>query len=343
MGGDILYRTQLKGQGQAAKLLDETGEFRPNIFRASLRGHALRLFGGMTDENSANRLVDELFGGVRGQGTVGLLSMNFRDSSLILSSFGRGAFAQPTYEVEGELSWLLTQKLPNTQQQETLAKLVKALTRFAMLLGGFGKSWRRADHRLFFPEYYEGANEGRKSLIGCHWQWLGERSLRSDVPVRKLESVGSFIEEVRQIAREWMQLRGISLNPAQCNPWREAWHPENVQVWGRLANDAEDCEAIHWLHSPYRKAIPTAKITEGSIYCSHITGQVGQVGRLWHRMFPFVRLVRNSSEPDSRPIPKQTHQYFELLTFFGDRSPKSADFLNFLQSQPNSFQPLWSH
>jgi CRISPR-associated protein Cmr6 len=32
--GEILYRARLKGQGQAAKLIDGTGEFRPNIFRA---------------------------------------------------------------------------------------------------------------------------------------------------------------------------------------------------------------------------------------------------------------------------------------------------------------------
>ena len=72
---------------------------------------------------------------------------------------------------------------------------MKALTCFAMLLGGFGKSWRRADHRLFFPEYYPNffndTGEDRKPLIGCHWQWLGERALLGDVQVRKLETLGN--------------------------------------------------------------------------------------------------------------------------------------------------------
>lgn len=342
-GKDILYRAQLKGQGQAAKLIDGTGEFRPNIFRASLRGHALRIFGGMTNEQNANRLVEELFGGVKGQGTVGLLSMNFRDSSLILSTFGRGSYKQPTYEVEGELTWLLVRELPNAEQQEALTKLVKALTRFAMLLGGFGKSWRRADHRLFFPEYYEGENEGRKPLIGCHWQLSGERALRFDVPVRKLEAVSSFIEEVRQTAASWMQLRGVTLNPDERTPWREAWHPDNVQVWGRIAEEAEDSEASRWLHGPYREAIPRAKIPEGSIYRSSITGQVGQIGRIWHRMYPLVRLVRIPNQPDSKPIPRPTTQYFELLTFFPDESAESCDLLKFLQSGQTIFQRLWSH
>ena len=120
--------------------------------------------------------------------------------------------------MEGELVWLLAGELPSTEQQEALTKLVKALTRFAMLLGGFGKSWRRADHRLFFPEYYKGGNEGRKPLIGCHWQWSGERSLRLDIPVRKLEAVSSFIEEVCQTAANWMQLRGVTPNPDRRTP-----------------------------------------------------------------------------------------------------------------------------
>jgi CRISPR-associated protein Cmr6 len=342
-GGDILYRVQLKGQGQAAKLIDGTGEFRPNIFRASLRGHALRIFGGMTNEQNANRLVEELFGGVKGQGAVGLLSMNFRDSSLILSTFGKGSYKQPTYEVEGELTWLLTRELPNTEQQEALTKLTKALTRFAMLLGGFGKSWRRADHRLFFPEYYEGENEGRKPLIGCHWQFSGERSLRFDVPVRRLEAVSSFIEQVRQTAASWMQLRGVTPNPDLRTPWREAWHLDKVQVWGRIAEEAEDSEASRWLHGPYREAIHLARIPESSIYRSSITGQVGQIGRIWHRMYPLVRLVKIPNQPDSKPIPKPTAQYFELLTFFPEDSAESRALLKFLQSGQTTFQRLWSN
>jgi CRISPR-associated protein Cmr6 len=301
----------------------------------------LRLFGGMTDENTANRLVEELFGGVKGQGTVGLLSMSFQDCRLELGTFGRGAYEQPTYEVEGELIWLLTQKL-TPPEQEALKKLVAALTRFGMLLGGFGKSWRRADHRLFFPEYYEGKDGEKKPLIGCHWQWLGERSLLLDVRVRKLEKIGEFIDEVRQIAADWLQLRGAVWHPKHYTSWREAWHPDNVQVWGRLATDPEDYEAIRWLHGAYQEAVPSARVSEGSIYRSSVTGQVGQVGRIWHRMYPKVRLVRNCQEPNSQLIPKETRQYFELLTIFPDDSPESRNFLKFLQSQQAIFQLLWS-
>ncbi|WP_017315178.1 hypothetical protein [Mastigocladopsis repens] len=340
--GNVIYRTCLKGQGQAAKLIDGdgTGEFRANIFRAALRGHALRLFGGLTDAEMADRIVDNLFGGVRGGATVGLLGMSFRDSRLDMESFGSGNYSTPTYNVEGDLVWLLNRKLENPEHKEALTKLVASLTQFAMVLGGFGKSWRRADHRLFYEEYYE---NGYKPLIGCHWQWLGERSLSRDVQVRKLEQVGGFINRVRQTAQDWMQLQGMTPNPAQKAAWREAWHPSTVQVWGREADSKEDSEAIFWLHKPYQEEIRGVQ-PEGSIYRSSVTGQMGQIGRLWHRMYPFVRLVKNPEDPDGKPIPRTTPKYFELLTLFPDDSTESRQFVQFLNSQqnrPRGFKKLW--
>lgn len=337
--GNILYQGRIKGQGQAAKLIDGTGEFRANVFRAALRGHALRIFGGLTNAEMADQIVNNLFGSVQGKGNIGLLGMSFRDSHLEIDTFGRGSYAQPTYNVEGELVWLLASQLANSQQEDVLKKLVADLTRFAMLLGGFGKSWRRADHRLFYEEYYE---EGYKPLIGCHWQWLGERSLIRDVQVRKLEQVGEFITKVQQTAQDWMQLQNIAPNPREKAPWREAWHPQNVQVWGRQANEPEDSEAIFWLHGPYQEAISRLQ-PEGSIYRSSITGQMGQIGRLWHRMYPLVRLVKDPKNPN-KPIPKTTPGYLELLTLFEDNSPESKQFVQFLNSQqnrPKGFEKLW--
>jgi CRISPR-associated protein Cmr6 len=334
--GEILYRARLKGQGQAAKLIDGTGEFRPNIFRAAIRGHALRIFGGLTDERTAETLVKTLFGGIQGGTFVGLLSMAFHDTRLELGEFGQGSYAQPTYSVEGDLLWMLTRDLPDKQKQ-ALTKLIEALTRFAMVFGGFGKSWRRADHRLVHPEYYD---QGYKPLIGCHWEWSGKRSQIRDVRVRKLEKVGDFIEEVRQIAREWMELQSITPQPGNYANWREAWHPDNVQVWGRETDGIEDSEAVKWLHGPYREAIPSAGIPEGSIYRSSVTGRMGQIGRLWHRMFPKVRLVKDPENP-KKPKPLVTRQYFELVTLFPDQSSESDELLNFLESQQKLFKKLW--
>ncbi|MEL7036816.1 MAG: RAMP superfamily protein [Cyanobacteria bacterium J06592_8] len=332
-----LYSTVLKGQGMAPKLLNGEGEFRPNIFRGAIRGHALRIFGGLTNADQAVELVETLFGGVQGQGSVGLLGMNFQAKSLEINPFGRGSYEVPAYNVEGKLNWILTQSLPDSQQKG-LTDLIKALTRFAMMFGGFGKSWRRADHRLFYPEYY---NEDRKPLIGCHWQWSENLALLNDVKVRNLDKAGAYIDYVRQVAMDWMELQGVTPTPNHyAENWREAWHPEQVQVWGRLADEAEDSRAIHWFHQPYRRGDRQFRIQEGTIYESHLTGEVSQVGRIWHRMYPMVILKKNPENP-KKPIPKRTPKYLEFLTFFSDSSPDSHKFLDFLNSEQQAFQKLW--
>ena len=56
--GDLIFQCGLSGQGPAAKLLDDTAEFRPTMFRAAIRGMALRLFGGISDGNTAMAAVD---------------------------------------------------------------------------------------------------------------------------------------------------------------------------------------------------------------------------------------------------------------------------------------------
>ncbi|NEO54058.1 MAG: RAMP superfamily protein [Okeania sp. SIO3B5] len=339
----VLYSCRLHGRGMAPKLLNGTGEFRPNMLRATIRSHALRIFGGLTDAKTAQNLVQELFGGVDGDGAVGLLGMKFETTSIKIGEFGKGAYAVPTYDVEGKLTWLLTRNENVSEAKiELLPKLIKGLTRFAMVFGGFGKSWRRADHRLFFPEYYDSDND--KPLIGCHWSWKGERSLLNDVRVRNLARVGEFIEkEVLQVAIDWMKLQqNVTLTPDNCAEWREAWHPKRVQVWGRLATEAEDCEAVRWLHEPYRQKLGR-HIQEGSIYQSSVTGFVGretQIGRLWHRMYPVVGLKKNPDNPN-KPIIGKSRKFLELLTLFPDDSEEFEDFLHFLESEQKMFQLLW--
>lgn len=343
--GKSLYSTRLKGQGMAPKLLDGTYEFRPNIFKAAIRGHALRIFGGLTDEQSAERAVAQLFGGTEEQGgTVGLLSLAFREEKLKLDSFGRDARQVGTYEVEGSLSWRLTRALP-PEQQSSLKLLIQALTCFGMVLGGFGKSWRRADHRLFYRDYYEGG--ASKSLIGCHWQWNGKSALLRDVRVRKLGQVGAFIDNVRKLATDWLISQEYScVSGNYAKGWQEAWHPDRVQVWGRDADDADDSVAIAWFHQPYIQGNRRDGIPTGSIYKTEIAGwsakkgQDSKVGRIWHRMYPVVRLDPDPQNPD-RKLASPTPRFLELLVFFPDGSEVSEQFLDFLASDRTDFRCLW--
>jgi len=340
--GNLLYKCHLTGQGQAPKLLDsEDGEFRPNIFRSAVRGHALRIFGGLTGDQTAEDLVDTLFGGVRGEGTQGLLAIAFKSSRLEIEPF-RAGYDEPTYQVTGELRWLLTQSLA-AAQQECLKKLIRSLMRFTMLFGGFGKSWRRADHREFYKNYYQ---RQKKPLIGCHWQWRGN-SLSEAIPVRSLNHVAPFIEALQQTAREWMSLQGVTANPNHKATWREIWHPENVEVWGRIAEDEDDSLAIQWFHQPYQRHDRRVGQSELSIKRSSMTGSIGQVSRIWHRMYPKVIPGTNPEDPNGRKVPRRTTEYLELLTIFPDDSDECQDFLGFLDQQAetasseNPFQRLW--
>lgn len=334
----IVYRAKLKGQGQAAKLIDDTGEFRPNIFRAALRGHALRIFGGLTDSKIAEELVENLFGGIQNKdSTVGLLGFQFQASKLEINLFVSGKYAQPAYQVEGELIWFLAKQLADPTQEPILKKLVNKLMQFAMVLGGFGKSWRRVDHRKFFEEYYE---DDYKALIGCHWQWLGENTQRRNVQVSRLEKVGEFLDNVRQTAREWIQSQNKPLRePEWARDWREAWHPSNVQVWGRIAENADESAAVRWFHEPYQQKIPGIQ-SEGSIYKSSVTGKIGQVSLIWHRMYPLI-LVKKDPENPQKPLVRPTPRYLEFITIFPDGSKESNDFLNFLKTNTEGFEQVW--
>jgi len=334
----IVYRAKLKGQGQAAKRIDGTGEFRPNIFRAALRGHALRIFGGLTDSETAEELVQKLFGGIQQkEATVGLLGFQFHASKLEIKSFGSEKYAQPACEVEGELIWFLAKPLSDPEQESLLKKLVGKLMQFAMVMGGFGKSWRRVDHRKFFEEYYE---NNYKPLIGCHWQWLGENTQSRNVQVSRLEKVGEFLEIVRQIAREWIQSQNKPLRQTEwAKDWREAWHPSNVQVWGRIADNTDESAAVRWFHEPYQQKIPGIQ-REGSIYQSSVTGKIGQISLIWHRLYPLI-VVKNNPENPRKPIIKPTPRYLELIALFPDGSRESNDFLDFLNAKPEGFKLLW--
>ena len=334
--GDLLYPSHvLKGQGMASKRLDESGEFRPNIFRAAIRGHALRIFGGLTDAETAKREVERLFGGVSGHGVWGLLMMNFVTTNLEQKLFGNGRWEVPSYKVEGELGWLLAQRIAD-EHRAALKDLMLHLNQFAMIFGGFGKSWRRADHRLFYEEYYE-ENNYRKPLIGCHWQWT-KRHLR-DAKVYTPRHITGFLDKLQDVAKVWLGLQGVKIGTAYANNWREAWHPKKVQVWGRVASNRESSEAIGWLHKPYQVRDSQARIPELSIYKSSVTGKMGQIGHLWHRMYPLIQLVEDPND-STKKIPRITTRYIELLTIFPTDSNECIDFLNFL-SEDEQFKQLW--
>lgn len=332
--GNKLVGFGLSGVGQASKRIDGQGEFRPNLFKAALRGHTRRLFNGITDEKTADRLTKRLWGGIgRGEeATVGLLGISFSAPDLEIEEWRSPANRNnvaPIYETgSATLDILLMKSDLTPDQQDELKQFTVRLLKFSMLLGGFGKSWRRAYHPTFLPNY-------ERQMIGCHWEFT-KRSYGLYIPFNdSLSTISQFLDSFHSKAREFSWLQGMKL-PANLTPGiREAWHKENVQVWGRLAEDEQDSLAIDWLHQPYKQGL--------SIKSSELTGKMGQIGRLWHRMYPRFRKTQNS---EGKTIWKPTEQYAEILTIFpngiadAQDQKKARNFLRFLE-QESDFKRLW--
>lgn len=321
-GNSNLLSVQLKGQGLASQLIDKTGEFRPNMFKAALRGHTLRLFSGITDEISAEELTNELWGGFAGKkgAIVGLLGIAFNAVDLDLDSYSYGNNVMPTYDlVDGTIN-ILCMNAKADKQRKNLKILMTQLVKFSLLFGGFGKSWRRVDHRLFFQEYVTG---NRHPMIGCHWQF-GEKSNSLYFPVDRLSDITNFLNNIQKSFRKWVEVKNKPII-ASSSSWREAWHLEKVEVWGRIAKNQLDSKAVRWFHGSY--------LGEQSIKNSLLTGRMGQIGRIWHRMYP-RSITTKSGEV------KSTNEYVELLTIFPDDSEATQDFLEYLDSS-SDFIKLW--
>lgn len=317
-----LIKVNLKGQGLASHLIDGTEEFRVNMFKAALRGHTLRLFGGVCEQEVAEDLTKEIWGGFAGNrgAVVGLLGTAFDALELNFDTrFYKSDNLDVYYLDEGSLHILLMKSV-SEKKRKNLGSLTLNLIKFSLLLGGFGKSWRRAD-QTYFHSHPDSKN---KYAIGCHWELLG-KSERFYIPVNQLGDTTRFLANLQSsILQPWVRSRRKATSD-RGSGWREAWHPDNVQVWGRIAESRFDCQAIPWFHGPYSG--------ERSIKGTELTGWLNQVGRIWHRMYPrYTKFQGGKME--------KTGEYVELLTLFPDNADTTVEFCQFLEKETD-FQRLW--
>ncbi|MEA5551634.1 hypothetical protein VB713_11695 [Anabaena cylindrica UHCC 0172] len=319
-----LITVSLKGQGLASQLIDRSGEFRPNMFKAALRGHTLRLFSAVTDENTAEELTKELWGGFAGAkgAIVGDLGIAFNAIDLEMNEFTyRRTVKMPIYDLQKGVLSILCMKNYTDEYKDKLKKLVVQILKFSMLIGGFGKSSRRIDHRIFLPEYLE---PGNKPMIGCHWQFT-DKSTVYYFPVRNIENITKIIDSVKTSVNNWLIFKGKTPRN-QISSWRESFHPEKVQIWGRIAENEDDSLAIEWFHGNYNKT--------QSIKNSKLTGKMGNIGRIYHRMYP------HHIKTSEGEIKRRGREYIELLTIFPDKEDQiTREFLTFLPT--TEFQKLW--
>ena len=265
LGEPVLFSCVLGGQGSTPKLFDGTPEFRPIMFRSAIRGMALRLFGGVTSEARARKAVDQLFGGL-GAGEaaqLGLLEMAYTHSMLQLD--------RPVFRTSGLLQWRVQRAFAAGESEEALRKLLAALHGLTMALAGFGRTWRRPDHRIFKPRY-------TRTPIGCHWQWLDSGALPEGIQVQSGRDLERLLREARGLARQWLGIHGST--PFVLPPWREVMAPERMMVWVREASSAADAKVIHWFHVPPLKR---SDLT-GRLQNKQIDDLPTRVGRIWNRL-----------------------------------------------------------
>jgi CRISPR-associated protein Cmr6 len=312
----LIFSVYLSGQGLTSQLLNNTTpEFRPNMFKAVLRGHTLRILGGITDAKTAKTETQKLWGGIDNGTFVGKLGISFTAEEIDLGQHTykpkpNKTHSMSTYDLrEGRLDILY---LGNSDKEKVkLKKFVTQLVQFSVLLGGFGKSWRRVNHRKFWNQYFK---DNDKPMIGCHWEFLKEsEDLYLTCGKSDIGHISKFLHDIQQ---NFASL--LNLNNDNYTPWRETWHINNVQVWAKISKTSE---AVEWFHGNYT--------TGKRIYKTDLTGRIGnkdnpsKVGRIWHRMYP--RYVIKDGKLERLP------QYVELLTLFPDDSDSTRQFLEFLE------------
>ncbi|RAM52587.1 MAG: hypothetical protein C6Y22_05335 [Hapalosiphonaceae cyanobacterium JJU2] len=208
----LLLQIKLKGQGGVSTLVNKTPEFRPNMFKAALRGHTLRLLAGMTDGDTAKQITKKLWGGFGDKNnqdskdaTVGLLGIYF-DFNLEDIKFPHNP---RHYELsEGTLKIFCMHPEINDAERLKLINTAKVIVKFAMLFGGFGKSWRRVCHKEFNTTYFKNHPE---KVIGCHWQFIDESEY---YPIDKLENdpnnpsnpndIAKYIQQIHDVIQSWI-------------------------------------------------------------------------------------------------------------------------------------------
>jgi len=343
---EALLSIHLSGQGITSQLLNRQPEFRPNMFKAGLRGHTLRLFSGITGQKYAKLATAYLWGDidkdvVGKKAIVGQLGIQFfLEPGIAQLKRSKHPYKETNLYclTEGKLE--LYYEAAKSIVPEGLEEIARSLIQFTILLGGFGRSWRRIDHDKFSyqtstPNYIRDKNN--KAPIGCYWEF-GKESYSIYLDTADWENtIRAFLNKLHQQVNNWLVKQDLPINGYE-KTWRESWHPENVQVWGRLAENKEDSLAISWFHGDY---VPGQSIK--GTFAGH-TGKKGgnsKTGRIWHRMYP--QYIQINGEW------KSTGKYIEILTIFprfqniNDLDKQDANrFVQFLKTRQD-FTKLWGN
>lgn len=301
---DIIFQCSLTGSGTAAKLLSGKHEYRSTMFRAAIRGMALRIFGGVCDEATAEREVDILFGGISGdRPRRGLLSCRYIDQGNPEIKLSKTDFPFPVYTGSGRLQWSMNSvsRPLGSEEVATITILLEALHGLVMTLGGYGKGWRRIDHQFFGKSLSE--NGYKKAPIGCHWQWLDHENLPARLKVNSAADIQNLLVTARDCA---LKRLGPQARRSIAD-WQEVIHPDRMYIWTREAKDPADSRAMAWLHA--KKNTTTSLPHALQLHRSELAGRLIDkrfndgptcVSRIWHRLSPLQERQETKRAEDSR-------------------------------------------
>jgi CRISPR-associated protein Cmr6 len=278
-----VFHVALKGEGVSPLLLDKTKtpEFRPNMFKATLRGHFSRLLAGVCDcDPAVEAEVNRLLGGPdrRGNDREGVIKL-FWESHKLDYNWEK---CPTSYETEGVLH-IAT----NSKAQINDLNFVRGVLKFAYIMGGVGKSWRRVWHEKFYPDYFQ--QEEQKFHIGCHWESLtptwGEFQQHN-----ASQQLQDFLAQVYQQCCD-----RLGSHPPKSLNWRESWHPDRVLVYSKVVSDSKIVRLFH--NEKFKTTPAIGGRTSGE-------KRPTSVSSVWHRMLPLPN-----------------NQYLEIVTVFhGDRT-----------------------
>lgn len=272
---------ELKNIGVSPLLRTGEPEFRPNLFKATLRGHVSRLLAGVCpDQEAVKKETNRLFGHTTEPSQVQVLWQSKQED---FDTQGQN----PTYTTRGVL-------YVNTPRTDV--EFIENVLKFAFLMGGFGKSWRRVWHKKFYPTY-------QKLEIGCHW----ESPDMDEILTR--QHLKQFLDSLFALSCD-----RLGSKPPKPLKWKEAWHPERVAVYSNVVTESA---ALRLFHDDVFKTTPA------------IGGRNPDeqrptfVSSVWHRMLPIagnqyleiVTVFHGDRTPwKHRQEDNQLHKFIQKLT-----------------------------
>lgn len=275
----------LEGIGVSSLLRSHQPEFRPNLFKATLKGHLTRLLGGVcSDSNRTKEKLSLLFGDDKNPGK---LKIYWESKSFYIGT--QGLEKTPIFKTHGTL-------FLDAPQSEL--ELLQWVVEFTYVMAGIGKSWRRVWHKGLStwddeepPTWHEGFYPSyQKRAIGCHWEWNNSSFDRT--PIQSAEDLDGFLQNLQSFFLEYM-----GLSSANFQSFKEAWHPQQVSVYCS-SKPVKKSHAIHCFHHEIFKTTPAIGGKDPG------DKRPTAVSSVWHRMLPI--------EKDQF----DNNQYLEIITIF---------------------------